>query len=138
MHLFPEPRESRFHNRMRGHPNVLWPGCSSMVPSNADVEGAGCKEERSLSAGREQPPFIPLPNTPTVSLQGRQGAMVVGVRGRWTPSINPRPWSSWPLQGLRAHIILDQRLHPGSAPDSKATSLGLCLLPCKMRIMATS
>ena len=72
------PGKPDFTAGWRVRPDVLWPGSSSVVPSDADVEGAGCKEERSLSAGREQPPFILLPNTPTRSPQGRQGAKVRG------------------------------------------------------------
>ncbi|XP_069446795.1 hematopoietic SH2 domain-containing protein isoform X2 [Ovis canadensis] len=59
-----KPRESRFHSRMRGHPSVLWPSCSSVEPSDADVEGAGCKEEGVCQQAESSLPSSPSPTLP--------------------------------------------------------------------------
>lgn len=56
--------QSRFDSGVRGHPVLLWPGSSSMVLSDADVEGAVCKEERTQCHQAEGSP--PTSSSPTL------------------------------------------------------------------------
>ena len=57
----------------------------------------GVCQQAESSLPSSSSPTLP----PGVPKAGKEPKCVGG--GRWTPSINPRPWSSWPLQGLRAH-----------------------------------